>query len=581
MKQGPSISSQLPENTRNSLRRYHFSLSVLFACLMGLAFTLLIAVLPLYSLFFFPAFPKTALQAWLLNIAALLIPKQAMISAVQTPSVAPTLPFAGSWLETIVLALTFALLLLVYILAMRFVSASVSPRFIFISTLMFGTLCVFSPALTSQDLYSYALYARIGVIYHLNPLTTLPIAVPKDPLYPYIFWIRQPSAYGPSWVIVTSLLQLLMLPLGTMNTLPLLLSLRLFGLLMHLGSVILLWSIINTYKSGLPQSTKVMALLLFAWNPLLLVEACINAHNDTTILFLLLLVVWLLAQPRQEGTSSTQRYLFAAIVFAIAAGLKITYGLLMPGLLLFIWAQEMPITIRMRQLIWVILGFVGILVVLYAPFWQQGTVLRVLQVNPGITRDINSLYQLLIAIGYAIKGQDVPFFSNDMGTPVEILSHTIALLCFILLYGALSLWYITHPHRMRQLPAFIYWMALSWLLYCLVGSPWFWPWYIGPFLGLGALIVGLEGDNVTFFTWLHLRPTILWLTFSMLSMYCLFTWAPHRSTLPFTPIKWGSITGLAWVFLLFACNTSVTIHRGPDEEGPEIHATIVDDNMDN
>lgn len=560
MKQDYYTGSLDRENEELSPNRRSLLLPILFLCLMGAAFVLTVAVLPLYSLFFSAAFPNTAFQTWLLKIPTLFFPGQAVISAKQIPNLAPIIPVIGSWSETIGLFLVFALLVLIYALAIRFVAAYVSPRYIFLSTLLFGVICVFSPALTSQDLYSYAFYARIGIIHHLNPLTTLPIAVPTDPLYPYIFWSRQPSAYGPTWIVVTSLLQLITLPLGTQNTLPLLLLLRLLGLITHLGSTVMIWRMSNAFNSGLSRRAKLTALLMFAWNPLLLIEACVNAHNDTVALFLLLTIAWLLL-PHYEKTG--QRYLLAAVLLAVVTGLKITYGLFLSGLLLFLWAQERPFAMRIRQIIVASSAFAVTLIILYAPFWQQGAALRFLQVNPGITRDINSPYQFLIALVYNnLLGKSVPFVSNDVGTPAEILSHRIALFCFIVLYSGIILWYITHRHHMNTLPALIRWMALTWLLYCLVGSPWFWPWYICPFLGLGVLVMSLVGTDASLFRGLRLRPAIFWLTFSMLCMYCFFTWIPHRSTIPLTPIHWGSITGLwAWIFLLLALNIPTFLIR--------------------
>src|SRR5579872_3762954 len=81
------------------------------------------------------------------------------------------------------------------------------------------------------------------------------------------------------------------------------LLLRLFGLSMFLGSTQLIWSISGHVQGKLGatfygQRQRRRALLAFAWNPFLLFEACVNAHTDMTILFFVLLALWMLLDKR-------------------------------------------------------------------------------------------------------------------------------------------------------------------------------------------------------------------------------------------------------------------------------------------
>src|SRR5207248_10743736 len=106
------------------------------------------------------------------------------------------------------------------------------------------------------------------VIYHLNPLTTLPTAIRNDPVYVHLYWNDQPSAYGPTWVAITSVLQWLALIFGAQSLLPMVMALRLFGLATHLCSTFLIWSIIGHLQRLLVQessSKRILATLAFAW----------------------------------------------------------------------------------------------------------------------------------------------------------------------------------------------------------------------------------------------------------------------------------------------------------------------------
>jgi hypothetical protein len=397
------------------------------------------------------------------------------------------------------------------------------------------------PVVTSQDIFSYIIYTRMSVLYHLNPLTTLPIAIRHDALYPYVYWVHQPSAYGPTWVIMTNLLQGIAL---------LVLSLRFTGLLLHLSSALLIWSIsgqlqhLNGPLSSSSQNNRMLALLAFAWNPLLLFEACVNAHNDTAILFFVLLAIWALI-PRAKGALGFAA--LAALLFAIAVGLKITMVVLFPGLLLFLWAQNAR---RILSLSVITVTFVGTIILLYAPFWQHGAVLQLFQVNPAAFHTINTPYEFLIRLIASINGFYVVPYSLSKSAPIERIAHGVSILIFVIVYGIMCVRALLPASRLRTLPELIRWLAIVWLLFCLVGAPWFWPWYLITFFGLHALI---ETSNIS-------RRSILgmfyqpWATrllaFSMFSMYWFSTIAPLKTAIPYVPhFQWAYFSGL-WIWTL-------------------------------
>ncbi|MGH2510884.1 MAG: hypothetical protein ACRDHZ_26265, partial [Ktedonobacteraceae bacterium] len=204
----------------------------------------------------------------------------------------------ASWGTLVILLGAFTTVFLIYLFALRNLPARISRRFIMRSTLVLGLLFVLIPVVTSSDIYSYIAYARIGIIHGLNPLTTVPYTISKDPVYGYVSWRDQPSAYGPTWTFITSFFQeiLVLCGLGA-YILPMVLILRLWGLAMHISSVCLIWSISGSLQRlhGIVSAKKrLLATLAFAWNPLLLLEACTNAHNDTTLLLLILLAIWFL-----------------------------------------------------------------------------------------------------------------------------------------------------------------------------------------------------------------------------------------------------------------------------------------------
>jgi hypothetical protein len=513
---------------------------------MVAAFVLLDAVLPLKYLQFHDAL-VTQLGRWPIRPTLLLFPGWALaipVPGLHMPRIR-TVNWPLAWGETGLLIGAFLLVFLVYLLGLRSLPRRITQRYIFFSTLLLGLLCVSIPVVTSSDVFSYTAYARLGVIYHQNPLTALPILIRFDPVYSNIYWVKQPSAYGPVWAVITCLLQMLVNALGFKGIVPMVLALRLFGLAMHLGSTMLIWSISGYLMeaNGAFFRKRLLLTLAFAWNPLLLLEACVNAHIDTAVLFFILLSLWLLARKR---TLSISTILQAAILFAIATCLKINIVLLTPGLLLFLWMQPQ----RWRNISGATLAYLGTIVLLYLPFWQGGAVLNVYRVNPGINHSINSLAQFVARFFSSVSTLLGHKPSRALNLAIDLRVHTISAGVFIVLFALLCGWAIYRWRWIGTLSGLIRWLALAWLLYCIVGTPWFWPWYSVTFFGLYALVEATTGSEPSPFATLKVNGAVRLMAFSMLSVYCFSTWLTISSYVPgLTAFKWTYFCGI-WIWLL-------------------------------
>lgn len=504
----------------------------------------------------------------------------------------------ASWGTLVLLLAAFTSVFLIYLFALRILPTRISQRFIIRSTLVLGLLFVLIPVVTSSDIYSYIAYARIGVIHGLNPLTTQPSAISHDAVYGYVSWRDQPSAYGPTWTLLTSFFQeiLVLCGLGA-YVLPMVLMLRLWGLAMHLCSVCLIWSIGGSLQRlhGIVSAKKrLLATLAFAWNPLLLLEACTNAHNDTTLLLLILLVIWFLVHAQlgheapivskvasrviaqlHPATRSWLFYLVPVILLALGTSLKINLVLLVPGVFFYQWLQEpgQPVVQRLKRVGMSVMVYLGVIVALYAPFWQGGAVLNVLKTNPSTFRSINTLpYTLSHLYDSSMAALGSPL-APAIGSPAEHFLHTLSMGLFILLYAALCWQAWRSPGSMRSIYGLVRWMTITWLFYCAIGSPWFWPWYLVTFLGLYALIESSKPAQIYIeeafsapantpisLTRLFkssqdmlLQPRVIrLLALSMLFVYGFATWGPAHSMVPgLHGFQWSYLTGaIAWLLPL-------------------------------
>ena len=481
-------------------------------------------------------------------------------------------PIPISLYETGLLLLALALILATYLIALHVLPATITKRYLVLSTALLGMVCVCMTVVTSPDIFSYIIYVRMGVIYHLNPLTTVPLQIPHDLVYPYIYWKDQPSAYGPTWVVISGTLQWLAALSDRASITLMVVALRLLGLVAHLWSVVLVWSIGGRLQHSHENTQqRMLATLAFAWNPLLLFEACTNAHNDTVLLLFLLLALWLITRP---STFSLRSAVLVVILLALATCLKVNVVLLFPGYLLFLWTKKR----RMQSIALALVCYAATIVALYLPFWGNGAILNLVHVNPGTYRNINTPAEFLTHMINSLinlLGGPKP---QEIGSPAETTLHTICLIIFVLFYAMLCLRPLYTQYHLRSPLQLIRWMACAWLLYCMIGAPWFWPWYLVTFFGLFALLEAADpliGQNIGILKQGYLPLFLRLLAFSMLGLYCFYPWALYTTTIPWLPdFRLAYLKGLwAWavpalLLFLFACIRSRRRHLIPTSEQP-------------
>lgn len=526
------VTSQAPH------RRQLLPLLVFLAMLCATLF--LYAVLPLRGLNFSLAFPNTTFGSWLLWPTHLLFPGKSVVFAVHYSYLQPA-SHTLAWQETALFLAGLVAIFSLYLLALRLLPQRITQRYILFSTLILGLLCVLFPALPSQDIFTYIEYARMGVIYHLNPLVTPPTTIAKDAVYPYVFWVHQPSVYGPVWLLISYALQGLAMVDGLKSILTMTLLLRLFGLVTHLASVQVVWMLCGSLQrmaGNISPRTRLLATLAFAWNPLLLLEACVSAHNDTPMLLLILLALWFLL-PREENKA--QSYIIAMVLLALATCIKVTVIVFFPLLLFYLWKQqsrngEMYSSLRqIRTVAIALVIYAGVIILLYAPFWQHGAAMHVIRVNPGTERDINSPYEFLVHLYESIRHRYFIGISPDTGTHIEKFTHTVGFLLFSLLYGLYCLRLLLVRGELTSLPSLIRAIALAWLVYCFIGSPWLWPWYFITFFGLFALIEAIDTSWHSFHSLtgiIRLPLAVRLLAFAALGLYFFDVWIPIVTYVP-------------------------------------------------
>ncbi len=425
---------------------------------------------------------------------------------------------SSSYIEFLLLmALAFAAYGLCALLIWRQptqVNFSRTLRLIWLGTIAAGLVFVLTPAMLSHDVFVYAGYGRILVAHHANPYFVPLNAFPRDPFIPLDDWKSATAAYGPLWLAISALWALLF---GD-DPLRYILAYRLFGLAGHLLNIMLISTTLRMMKCS--PRTITLGVLLYAWNPLALLESSLGGHNDVFLVTFMLVGIWLSVRAEQDSFTSPRSYLLPIVAFTLAALVKFTAAPLIAFFLVMavrrgvlrgsqhfsgMWSsQPGRLPGGQRQLVCAKLsafclrggqakgfrntlvkvlfaGLISPVIVLgfYAPFWVGHSIQDIVRSFTSPPSAKAAYSSILFAIQHSL-----PARTSWAYLPLHLLSlHSvwsvinIATLLGALFIGAICLWRTPTTHTLAL-------TALATLGALLVVTPWFFPWYVVWLVGL-------------------------------------------------------------------------------------------------
>ncbi len=95
----------------------------------------------------------------------------------------------------------------------------------------------------------------------------------------------------------------------------------------------------------------------------------------------------------------------------------------------------------------------------------------------------------------------------------------------------------------------IRWMTTAWFLYCLLGAPWFWPWYAVTFFGLFSLVEASATEQTSVWNSVYMAFAARIFVLTLLSSYCFVAWGLYNSFVPLLQgFRWAYLRGL-WIWL--------------------------------
>lgn len=324
-----------------------------------------------------------------------------------------------------------------------------------------------TPAQLSTDVYFYAMAGRKQVIYHQTLSQGTFFSFPDDPLTPFIhrfdlaaippanrdLFAQWGKNYGPLWTLITRFAVILTGP----DALHEVVALKALVLLVFLTTLIVMGRALapGTAESG--RDSRWTAFLCFAWNPLVLIEAGAEAHND--MLVTLLVVVGLIRARRDPAA--------AAALFVLAAMVK-TPGLIVLGTyLVWLWFHARPSLPRAAA------GAIATFAASVAIF-GMADIVTPFALAQRVARDIhlNAFHGVMLA---SVVEALAPFWKGDLLTLLLAVQRML-LLVLTVGWGAWLVQMLRKPatHLPRMAGACGGAMVLMFLFI----SSYFWSWYM-------------------------------------------------------------------------------------------------------
>ncbi len=359
------------------------------------------------------------------------------------------------------------------------------------------------PALPSSDILSYIIYGRIGAIHHANALVATPQQFAGDPFFAQVAWPDVRSVYGPLWLVISNVLTWFAQGLGGSPAIYVMLY-KLLAVGCHLGNIALIWGILTI----LAPERRLLGTLIYAWNPLALLEFAGSGHNDALMLLFVLLGFWLLLRQREVpallawGASIAVKYVFIILLPLWLWHVALQLRAAPPESSVHLWRR------RVVAMAWRAGVALSVIAALLIPFWAGPQTLFSLIASPSAQQLDNSPMDM---ISWPISWLAGSLRIADAHTVTVGVLKIAGVLGFV----AVWLWQL-----LRRAPRDVL-AAWGWVLfgYLLLVSGWFWPWYVTwplivvalrPLDRLTIAILLLSGGVLTIYSFLPLMSSSLY-----------------------------------------------------------------------
>ncbi|MFT5053977.1 MAG: alpha-1,6-mannosyltransferase [Oceanospirillaceae bacterium] len=426
------------------------------------------------------------------------------------------------WVEreqTVLLLASFAGLNLFWFLT--WFDLKITVKQVLVLGLLMRAVYLFHLPSLSDDVYRYLWDGKL-LLDGISPFQFTPkewlVQQPlfdAEGLYPLLNSKEYYSVYPPFQQVIYAFVNLI----AGHSILLKLITLRLLVILAEFGSMILILKLLKHYERSATE------LMLYALNPLIIIEFTGNLHGEVFMVFFMLLFLWLWAK---DGL------ILAASAFGLAVLSKLLPLMFLPAIILKLkWSRGL--------LFGCIVGSIAL-----AGFIPMANVDQLIHMNASLQKyflsfEFNgSIYYLIREFGFWWKGYNIIYLTGKV-VPFIVLGLILALSVL--------------KRKQWNLPAIF---MFAWMIYYLFATT-VNPWYIAVLIPfsifskyrsafLWSLLVPLSyhafrGGGVqenTWVLWMEYLPVYVWLIYEMGLLNPLLRWYTKRKA----DVKWNRLNGI-------------------------------------
>lgn len=259
----------------------------------------------------------------------------------------------------------------------------------------------------SSDIYYYIGDSWLSAKYNENPYYTSVYELQQKGTNDEIlqntgYWKKTTSVYGPIWNMIANVLVSLSFGKVTIA----LYVFKIASLVIHLLNCYFIYKI--------TQKTKYV--IMYGLNPLILIEALSNVHNDIYLILMILLTIYFLFKKKN--------IYIAIILMALSVAIKYCTALLVPFLLLYYFKDK---TVPKRFLYCMLTGIsiIAIVAIMYLPYFKDFSIYTNMLVQDG------KFSQSVMLILLKNINRGIFNIINTLRIPVFLVTYIICLVILL------------------------------------------------------------------------------------------------------------------------------------------------------
>lgn len=350
----------------------------------------------------------------------------------------------------------------------------ISFKELFIYSIIINFLLFLIWPITSTDIFSYIYQARVWVIFKESSYLLAYSNFYLDYYYYLIgnSWSNYTSPYGPLFLIIKGFFVYIF----TNNIFLNIYSVKLFFIIINILNGFLIYKI----------TKNKLAFYLYAFNPLIIFEFAINAHNEVLLIFFFLLALSFLNYKK-----NIKKDIIIFTLLCLSVFIKFITAIFLPLYLLLVFLKKRKFLNNILLILLFIFLFLSLAALLYYPFINSYLDIFLPIINQ--SSNITPFSSPLIVIIY--------YFSSFLN--INLASNIIVLISrfiFIILYLFIVLNIIKYRNnnKYNYLIKFIYLSGIALLIFLLTFFGWILPWYFTFLISIFSLIYGLIPEKRDF-----------------------------------------------------------------------------------